>query len=502
MRNLKVLLEESTKNHGENIAVALGDRELRYAELEEASNRVANTLMGLGVEKGDRVAMLLKNSPEFVALYFGIVKTGAIAVLLDTKYKISELTSLFSNCQPKVLVTENPFLEPLLPALPEFGYIKHIIELGANYQGRFLSYVEMMTTGVVSRVEVEPGPEDIATIAYTSGPTFSPRGVMLSHRDLVTMATIPEGDFQQTAADVSVLFALPLHHVVGLEAVLLASIARGSKVVMLPGLSISNLIDTIERERVTIFMGVPFIFILMIQRAEEEVKHDLSSIRLCCAGGAAMPPETTMQLKQLYGVDAAQFWGLTEATAHVTCQSVDGSGKPGSVGKALSGWEVRVVDDNGKELVSNQPGEVIVNGPMMKGYYNNPQATAEVIKDGWLYTGDIGRVTEDGELFILGRKKELIIVKGQNILPSDIEVVLHDHPKVAEAAVVGIPDKLRGEIIRAAVSLRPGAVVTEQEIKKFCLERIANYKVPKQVMFWDSLPRTATGKILKDELKK
>ncbi|HUV45856.1 MAG TPA: AMP-binding protein, partial [Dehalococcoidia bacterium] len=291
--------------------------------------------------------------------------------------------------------------------------------------------------------------------------------------------------------------------VVGLEAVLLTSISKGSTVVMLPGLSISGLMGTIEKERATIFMGVPFIFILMVRMAEEEgIKHDLSSLRLCCAGGAPVPTNIMKRFKRLYGLDIVQFWGLTEATAYLTFQPVDGTGKLGSTGKALPGWEVKIVDDNGKELPPNQSGEIIVRGPIMKGYYNNPRATAETIRDGWLYTGDVGRVDEDGELFILDRKKEMIIAKGQNIYPSDIEDVLYTHPKVAEAAVVGIPDELRGEVIRAIISLKAGEVATEQEIKRFCLERIANYKVPKQVIFLDSLPKTATGKIRKEDLKK
>jgi len=259
----------------------------------------------------------------------------------------------------------------------------------------------------------------------------------------------------------------------------------------------------IEKERATIFMGVPFIFILMVHMAEEEgIKHDLSSLRLCCAGGAPMSTDIMKRFQQLYGLDIVQFWGLTEVTAYLTCQPIGGTGKLGSVGKALPGWGVKIVDDNGKELPLNQSGEIIVTGPIMRGYYNNPRATAETIKNGWLYTGDIGRVDEDGELFILGRKKEMIIAKGQNIYPSDIEDVLHTHPKVAEAAVVGIPDELRGEMVRAVISLKAGETATEQEIKRFCLERIANYKVPKQVIFLDSLPKTATGKIRKEDLKK
>jgi len=192
---------------------------------------------------------------------------------------------------------------------------------------------------------------------------------------------------------------------------------------------------------------------------------------------------------------------MTESAAHVTCQSPDGRGKPGSVGKALPGWELKIVDDDGRELPPGKPGEIVVRGPIMKGYYNNPQATAEVVKNGWLHTGDIGRVDEDGWLFLLaGRKKDMIIAKGQNIYPSDIELVLAAHPKVAEVAVVGIHDELRGETPRAFIRLKAGEVATEQEIKHFCLERLANYKVPREVIFTNSLPKTAAGKVDKESL--
>jgi long-chain acyl-CoA synthetase len=501
--NLKAMLEEAAKHYGGKTAIALGDRRLSYAELDEASNKIANALIKIGVSKGDRVAMLLPNSLEFVITYFGVVKFGAIAVSLDTKYKVNELASLFDDSQPRVLVTESPFLEPLVPVLPRFNYIEHVIDLSSKPRGQFLNYQEIIATSSTQKVDVEPEPEDIANIVYTSGPTLRPRGVMVSHQHLVMNAAISADKFRQAAEDITVLFALPLHHVVGLEAVLLTSISKGSTVVMLPGLSISGLMETIEKERATIFMGVPFIFILMVHMAEEEgIKHDLSSLRLCCAGGAPMPTNIMKRFKQLYGLDIVQFLGLTEATAYLTCQPIDGTGKLGSVGEALPGWKVKIVEDNGKELPLNQSGEIIVSGPIMKGYYNNPRATAEAIKNGWLYTGDIGRVDENGELFILGRKKEMIIAKGQNIYPSDIEDVLYTHPKVAEAAVVGIPDELRGEVIRTVISLKAGEAATEQEIKRFCLERIANYKVPKQVIFLDSLPKTATGKIRKEDLKK
>lgn len=288
----------------------------------------------------------------------------------------------------------------------------------------------------------------------------------------------------------------------GLVSVLLTSIYKGSTMVMLPGLSMPTLTETIEREKITILIGVPFVYTLLVRSAEKEgIKHNLSSLRLCCSAGAPLSIDIVEQFQRHYGWDIADCWGLTEAVCIVTSPPINGTGKLGSVGKALPGWEVKVIDDSGRELPPNQAGEAIVRGPIMKGYYNNPQATAEIIKDGWLHTGDITKLDEAGNLFITGRKKDTIIIKGQNVYPSDIEGVLSHHPKVAEVAVIGIPDELRGEVVGAVISLKKGATATEQEIKQFCLERITNYKVPKQVIFLDSFPRTASGKIDKESIR-
>ncbi len=489
--NLKLMLEETVRQYGGKTAVALGECRLSYTELDEASNKLANALIKMGLKKGDRVAMLLPNSPDFVTIYFGIVKSGGIAVPLDTRYKVDELASLCDDCRPKVLVTESAFLEPLVPVLPRFNYIEHVIELGARYEGQFPNYREIMATSSAHPAEVELEPEDIAHIAYTSGPTLHPRGVVMSHRNVVAEAAISGDGFQQTDKDITLLFALPMHHVFGLVIILLTSIYKGSAVVMLPGLSIPELMGTIERERATIFMGVPFVYVLAVNRAEEEgVRYDLSSLRLCGSAGAPLSTDIIQRFKKCYGLELIDFWGLTESAAHVTLQPIDGSGKLGSVGRVLPGWELKIVDDSGKELPPNQPGEVIVRGPIMNEYYNNPQATAEVIKDGWLYTGDIGKVDGDGNLFITGRKKELIIVKGQNIYPGDIEGVLCAQPKVAAAKVVGVPDELRGEVVKAIVRLKEGEVATGEELRRFCREHMADYKLPKQIILVDSLPGT------------
>jgi long-chain acyl-CoA synthetase len=488
--NLKLMLDEAVKRYGKKTAVAMGGSRLSYVQLDEASNKMANALIGMGVGRGDRVAMLLSNSPEFVTTYLGVVKVGAIAVPLDTKYKPAELASLFDDSQPMVLVAESPLLKHVAGPLPDFKSVTHVIEVGAEGEGQFLGYEQIMATGSAKPAAVDVGPDDIAHIAYTSGPSFNPRGVMMSHQALVREAAISGDSFQQTDKDTVVLFALPMHHAFGLVVVLMTAIAKGSTVVILPGLSIGNLMEVIEKEKATIFMAVPFVHTLIVNTiGAEGVKHDLSSIRLWGTAGAAMPADISQKIVQYLGFTAVDFWGMTESAAHVTCQPPERGGKPGSVGKALPGWELKIVDDYGRELPPNQLGEIIVRGPIMEGYYNNPKATASVIKSGWLYTGDIGRVDEEGWLFLsAGRKKDMMIAKGQNIYPGDIEKVLAEHPKVAEVGVVGIRDEVRGETPRAIIRLKPGEVATEQEIKKFCLERLANYKVPREVVFSDSLP--------------
>lgn len=500
--NLRTMLANTVQKYGSKIAVAMGDRRISYAQLDTDSNKVANTLLQMGLKRGDRVALLISNIPEFPAIYFGIVKIGATAVPLDTRYTIAELTSLFGSAQPRMLIAESDCIEPLIPHLSRFPFLEKVIDVSSKLTGQFFAYQEIMAAGSTEAVKVELTPQDIGYIIYTSGSTGHPRGAVLTHHSLIAEAEMSVAGFKQTADDVVVMFALPMYHAFGLEIILLSSVFVGSTVVIVSGLSIDSLLAAIEKERVTVFMGVPYTFALAVNQAEREgVKYDISSLRLCVSGGSALPAEVARRFKQYYQRDIVQIWGLTEAVAQVTTQPPDGSGKLCSCGWPLSGWKIKIVDESGRELAPNEPGLILVSGPLMQGYFNNPEATAQVLKDGWLDTGDIGRIDEDRELVFLARKKELIIVKGQNVCPSDIEEVLCTHPRIAEAAVVGVDDELRGEKVRAVVSLKPGATVTEKEIKEYCRKYMATYKVPKEVIIMPALPRTATGKVRKADLR-
>lgn len=486
MTTLKSLLENSVNKYGEKTAIVLGDRRVSYAELGAASNKVANALIKLGVIKGDHVAMMLPNSPEFASIYFGIIKVGGIAIPLDVRNKADELASLFNSCKPKIIFAESPFLEPLVSALPRFESIEHVIDVSPVPGNRFFSYQEIMEKGSPQNIQVEITPDDIGTINYTSGPTSHPRGSVFSHRNLCASA-IASGDvFQQTEKDTIMSFALPMYHMYGLVIVLLATISKGSTLIIVQGtgISISSLMEAIDRENGTILLGVPYIYALAVKLAEQEgIKNDLSSLRLCGCGGAPLPIDLIHLFKKHYGLIIIDIWGLTEAVAQVTYQPIDGTGTLGASGKPMPGWEIKIVDDNDNELPANQPGEILVSGPMMNEYYKNPRETAEAIKNGWLHTGDIGKIDKNGYLFITGRKKRMIILKGQNIYPVDIEQILQTHPKIAEVKIVGIPDKLRGEIVRADIRLHEGETATEQEIRHFCQERMADYKTPKQMIF-------------------
>ncbi len=482
--NLKSFLRTTAEKYQDKTALKSGEKRLSYTELDKASNRAAHAFLRMGISSGDKVAFLLGNSLEFIIAFFGLVKTGAVIVPLDPKYKLTEIKALFADCQPRMLLTESPCLEMIgsMPGL--FPYIEKIIDLSEKKHPGYLYFNDILTDMPDSAVDYEPSSDDLAIIAYTSGASLSPHGIMLTHGSICTEAEISGEGFAQTEKDVVPVFALPLHHAAGLTIVGLTSLFRGSTLVMMSGMSIPALLETIEKERVTLFIGVPFIFSLMVSHAEEAgIKNDLSSLRLCAAGGSALPVPLSLRFKELYGRHIVQFWGLTEVTAHITCQQADGSGPVGSIGIPLRGCQVEIVDEKDNILPRNRTGEIICKGPLMRGYYNKPEATAEVVKNGWLYTGDTGHIDEKGNIFITGRKKDLIIPKGQNIAPSDIEAVLLTSPKVQEAAVLGIPDDPRGEIIVAVIQLKPGQTAVDSEMRRLCVENLANFKIPREYIF-------------------
>ncbi|OGO00544.1 MAG: hypothetical protein A2Y58_05605 [Chloroflexi bacterium RBG_13_51_52] len=489
--DLKSILENTARRSGEKTAIIYGERRVSFADLEKDSNRVAHALINMGVKKGDRVAMMQASNPEFVAVFFGIIKAGGIAVPLDSRYVADELESLFKDCTPKVFIIENPPLESLLPALPKFKSIEHVITVNYQNDARFINYENILENNPPTSVNVKIEPDDIAIISYTGGPTVNPHGVTLSHRSVYTEVISSAETFEQTKDDVMMLFALPMYHQFGLTAVLMASIYKGNTLVAVPGTgrSIESFMEAVEREKGTIYCGVPYIYSLMINVARRAgIKHDLSSLRLLASGGAPLEPVVINQFKQFYGLDIRDIYGQTESVCHATAMPIHGEVRLGSCGKTLPCWEMKIFDENGNELSAGREGEIVLRGPIMSGFYNQPDATDRVIKNGWLHTGDIGWIDEDGYLFITARKRRMLILKGQNIFPADIEAVLETHPKIAEARVMGTIDLIRGETVKALARLKPGETITEQEIRQYCQGRMADYKLPREITFVDVMP--------------
>jgi long-chain acyl-CoA synthetase len=489
--NLKSMLENTAARFPDKTAIIMGERRVSFSRLQEDSNRVAHALIKMGVKKGDRVAMIQGSNPEFASIFFGIMKAGGIAVPLDSRYVADELVSLFNDCRPKVLVIENPPLETLLPALPRFDSVKHFVTINTEHDEQFNGYQQIIAKNPPSDVKVAIAPEDIAIISYTGGPTLNPHGVALSHRSVYIEAINSAEVFQQTEKDVMMQFALPMYHQFGLTAVLLASIYKGNTLIAIPGTgrSVHSFMEAVEREKGTIYTGVPYVYSLMINVARREgIKHDLSSLRLCVSGGAPLEPVVINQFKQRYGLNIIDIYGQTESVCHITVMPIDGTGKIGSSGKPMPCWEIKIFDEYDNELPAGQEGEIVARGPIMTGFYNKPRDTARIIKNGWLHTGDIGLIDEDGFLFITARKRRMLILKGQNIFPGDIEEVLATHPKIAEARVMGVIDIVRGETVKALVRLKPGEKATEQEIRQYCQGRMADYKLPREIAFVDIMP--------------
>ena len=491
--DLKKMLENTVKRYGDKTAIIMGARRVSFNQIDLASNQVANALIDMGLQKGDRVATMQASNPEFVAILFGILKAGGIAVPLDSRYVEDELKHLFDDCQPKILVVENPPLESLLPALPRFESIEHIIIFSPQESDKFPEYEKITAQSPKSPVNVPIDPNDTAIISYTGGPTQNPHGVELSHQSIYTEAVNSALVFEQTDRDVLIQFALPMYHQFGLTSVLMASIYTGNTVVSVPGTgrSITSFMETVETERGTVYMGVPYIYALMINVARREgIQYDLSSLRVCASGGAPLPVEIITEFKKYYNIDLLDVWGQTETVSQATVQPIDGTGPIGATGKPMPCWEIKIFDDEGNELPPNHEGEIVIRGPIMTGFYKKPEATAKLISNGWLRTGDTGKIDDNEFLFITARKRRMLILKGQNIFPDDIEEVLARHPKIAEVKIAGVSDVIRGETVKAIVKLKSGETATEQEIRQYCQGRMADYKIPRQVVFTDTMPES------------
>jgi long-chain acyl-CoA synthetase len=482
MPNLAHMLTDTAAAHPERTAIKLDDLQIPYAVLEQGSRKAAGMLAARGIEPGDRIGLMLPNVPYFPFLFYGALRAGAIVVPMNPLLKEREVAFHLGDSGAKLLFAWHQFAAPA-----EAG----AIAAGADFVSVETGEIEKELFAAEALDDlVERDDDDTALILYTSGTTGTPKGAELTHGNLGAATDIAVGLVDKGPADVS-FGGLPLFHVFGLTSGLTATVRVGACLTLLPRFDAQKALDMIARDQVTTFLGVPTMYAAMLHHPGADAA-DASSLDLCVSGGAAMPVEVLRGFEAQFGCKVLEGYGLSESTAIASFNRPDRERKPGSIGIPVPDTEMRLAEEE------DGIGEILVKGPtVMKGYWNRPDATAETLQDGWLRTGDMARIDDEGYYFIVDRKKELVIRGGFNVYPREIEEVLYEHHAVREAAVLGVPDESLGEEIAAAVVLRDGESATPEELRDYVKGRVAAYKYPRHVWLADELPKGPTGKVLK-----
>jgi fatty-acyl-CoA synthase len=511
-RSVADILADRAAEAPGNPFVVLGDRRLSYAQVNAQATALAAALHELGIEAGDRIALNLPNWPEFVVSMFAAAKLGAVIVPLNPKYTSPELQYMLRHSESVVVVTAETWegvdylarFESFLTSLPDLQYVVSVGEEDLWYDDRIYQFEDLLSSGEgrpLRPVEIDPD-RDVFAIVYTSGTMGKPKGVALTHTNLLSTATASCEAIGLTAADV-VFGVRTLFNVFGLGPGVLGTAAAGATLVLQENQDSAEALAIIERERVTVYHGVPTTFVLDLHDPSLNTR-DLSSVRTGIVAGAPVSEELIARLRRELVPEVRVAYGLTETGSTVSItRSDDPPGKQVStVGKPLSGVELQVLDLDGTQLPVESVGEIALRGPgVMQGYYRQPGETAHAFtEDGYFLTGDLGMVDEEGYLHILGRRKEMIIRGGYNVYPREVEDRLHAHPAILDVAVVGLPDEVLGEVTCACIVPVEGAIITGEEIKEFCRESIAEYKIPDLVRFLDGFPMTGSGKVRRVEL--
>jgi long-chain acyl-CoA synthetase len=490
--NLATVLTDTAERHPDRIAIKLDDFEISYAALNEVTARAAAMLRQKGLQPGDRVGIMLPNVPHFAITYYGVLRAGGVVVPMNPLLKGREVRFYLADPEAKLMFAWHDFAAAAQEGAEQAGAEAIIVTPGESEKE--LAAVEP-DFDVVDRAE-----DDTAVILYTSGTTGTPKGAELTHANLIHNAEGTVGLTDTNENDV-LLGALPLFHAFGQTCSLNAAMSVGAMLSMIPRFDPGKALEMIGRDKVTIFQGVPTMFTGMLHHPERE-RFDVSSLRVCVSGGAAMPVEVMRGFEEQFNCMILEGYGLSETSPVASFNHPDRERKPGTIGHPIEGVEMKVVDENDNEVGQGEIGEIVIRGHnVMKGYWRKPDATAEAVRDGWFHSGDMGRVDEEGYFAIVDRKKELIIRGGYNVYPREIEEVLYEHPAVQEAAVIGVPDEKMGEEVGAAVVLKQGQDLTEDELRNHLKSQLAAYKYPRRIWFVDELPKGPTGKILKREIQ-
>ena len=516
MMNIAANLDRNAALQPEKPAILFGDKKITYAQLNAAANQVANGLRSRGVGQGDKVVLSCPNLPYFPIVYFGILKAGAAVVPINVLLKAPEIAYHLQDSQAQAYFCFEGSAELPMGAEGHAGFVqagscKNFFMITAD-PGKPAAIAGASTLGALMQGQSTlaslalTSAEDTAVILYTSGTTGKPKGAELSHANIAMNTMVSHALLRQTADDVH-LVVLPLFHSFGQTVQMNAGLMAGASLVLLPRFDPDAAFKAMHEHKVSVFAVVPTMYIALLNLPGAAERHQLTEIaatlRIGVSGGAAMPVAVIKQFEQRFGIAILEGYGLSETSPVATFSFLEFERIPGCVGKAVWGTEVRIVDAQDKPVAVGSDGEIVIRGHnVMKGYYNRPEATAEAIRDGWFHSGDIGRMDEQGNVFIVDRLKDMIIRGGFNVYPRELEEVLMTHAAVAQVAVIGVPHPTHGEEVKAVVVLKPGHAVAAEDLIAWCKERMAGYKYPRLIDIVESLPMTATGKILKRELKR
>ncbi|ORI30983.1 long-chain-fatty-acid--CoA ligase [Rhodococcus erythropolis] len=512
MLNLAVLLEDSAIEYPNREALVCGPLRVSYTELDTTVNRIANLLTGLGIGQGDNVVLACPNLPSFPAVYYAILKTGAVVVPINVLLKAEEIAYHLADSKASAFFSYEGTAdlnigEEAMAAFSSVDTCRYFFAMAADPTGN-VSSIDAPSLGAAIRDQaptfqtVATEASDTAVILYTSGTTGKPKGAELSHSSMLLNARLFDSMYTDHPHDVH-LVTLPLFHTFAQTTQMNAGFYKRATLVLQPRFSATEALALMQSERVTYFAGVPTMYwdLLSADTSDVDLNQIRSDLRYSVSGGAPLPMEVLKGFEDKYGIQVLEGYGLSETSPIVAFNRHDRPSRPGSVGLPVWGVQLRIIDDEGADVAQGEPGELVVRGHcVMKGYYRRPDETATAIREGWLHTGDIARQDGDGYLYIVDRKKDLILRGGYNVYPREIEEMAMEHPAVSFVAVVGVPHMRHGEEVKAFVILEKGATLEADEFVEWCRNRMAGHKYPRLVEFCSDLPRNATGKILKRAL--
>jgi long-chain acyl-CoA synthetase len=505
--NLATLLRDSAATYPKKAALIIGPTTLSYETVHGHAQKLAGGLAKLGIKRGQHIALMLPNVPQFTIAYFAAHYLGCPVVPLNVLLTPDEIAYHLSDSDAVALIAWEGFGEQAQAGFNRAEACKHFIVVKVDPSDTSAPSEGQNFTALIASAEPvkdlpDTMPDDTAVILYTSGTTGRPKGAELSHFNLFYNADYAANRLVSLPPDTVALAVLPLFHSFGQTVIQNAVLRIGGTVVLLPRFEPKAAFELMQKHRVSFFAGVPTMYFALLHFPDAS-QYDISSLKFCSSGGSAMPVEVMRAFDQKYNVNIIEGYGLSETSPVACFNQLDKPKRPGSIGVPIGGVEFKLIDDQGRTINEPMvPGEICIKGHnVMKGYYKRPEANAECIKDGWFSTGDIAHRDADGYYFIVDRKKDMIIRGGFNVYPREIEEVLYAHPAVAEAAVIGIKHESHGEEVKAVIALKPGQTATAEDIMAYCKQKLAAYKYPRFIEFRDSLPKTATGKILKRELR-